>query len=483
MEDLPDEILALILALLPCPDRACGAMAVCKRWHAIGGDPDAMGRPVCTRPESHPPSADGWSARDIKKRPAACRRALCLGHIDCLFSMRPPNGSLDEQLWLYAGMYPIPVSTLDALDGVAKGTDHYDDLLGEALDRGDIACTSWLLKRGARFGNVNGCDCHPSCNHLRSAWVCDKDVGGQAHAACLRLLLDDGQRVDTDACEQAVHSGHIECLRVLFQHGYTCEDTLAGIAAEHGRLDVLRLMHEYKHEWGASATQNAALGGHIDCLRYLYEIGCPWDKWTCYRAASKSSVDCLRFAREHGCPWDKIALVGAASNGNLETMTYAHENGCPWSGQVCVAAAQRGSLACLQYAREHGCPWDSDVCTTAAQYGHLDCLQYAHENGCAWDSQVCVAAAQYGHLDCLRYAHENGCTWNTRVCTMAVDYGHLDCLQYARGNGCPWDRHNITERCECAPGWGCRRILCPGNERRRLPGRAACIAYVLAQQD
>ncbi|AGO84437.1 Ankyrin repeat domain containing protein [Pandoravirus salinus] len=456
MKDLPDEILALILALLPCPDRACGAMAVCKRWHAIGGDPGAMGRPLCTRPESHPPGAKGCSTRDIKKRSAACNRALCLGHVDCLFSMRPLDGTLDDHLWLYAGMNQINVSTLDALDSVAKGTEHYDDLLQETLDRGDVACTAWLIERGARFGNVEECDCYPSCTHERSVWVCDKDVDGQAHAACLRLLLDDGQRVDADACEQAVHAGHDECLRVLLQHGYPCKDTLSGFAAEHGRLDVLRLMHEHKHEWSTNATRGAAYGGHIDCLRYLYEIGCPWDQWTCYWAARRSSVDCLQFAHRHKCPWDKNTLVGAALKGSLATMTYAHENGCPWSDQVCVAAAQRGSLVCLQYAHEHGCPWDSHVCTTAARYGHLDCL---------------------------RYAHENGCPWNSRVCTMAVDYGHLDCLQYARENGCPWDRQSIIRRCECPPNRACRRIMCPNNDRRRLSGRAACMSYVLAQQD
>ncbi|AGO84426.1 Ankyrin repeat domain containing protein [Pandoravirus salinus] len=343
MDDLPDEVLALLFAPLSCIERLRWVVPVCKRWRAVASDRGATGRSSCVETHSPTMTAAGWFDRQ-RKRKRACERALALGHVDCLLSTRPPSGELDAHLWRFAAQFPVDAAALDALNRVSKGAPCKDNVLRIALAHGQLRCVSLLLKAGAQFKSVDKVECACRYSHLWARWLCNDAPDEKTHAACLRLLLDDAQRVNDDTCYEAAAEGHVECLRVLLKHGYSCGEGAAAHAARTGRLDMLRLMHEYNHTWHWTATEGAAEAGQIDCLRYLHKIGCPWDEST------------TRYA---------------ASRGDLASLAYAHENGCPWSDQVCAVAAKYGYLDCLRYARENGCPWDREsVIAAATPVGH-----------------------------------------------------------------------------------------------------------------
>ncbi|WBR14611.1 Ankyrin repeat protein [Pandoravirus kuranda] len=401
MDDLPDEVLALFFAPLSCPERVHWVVPVCKRWRAVASDRGATGRPLCTEAGLSP--ADTAAQFDPqRKRQDACERALALGHVGCLFYMRPPNGELDEQLWRFVARFPVDAAALDMFDRVSRGAQCNDNALRVALAHGRLHCVSLLLKRGAQFISADKAGCTCRRIHRPAVWSCDEAADGETHAVCLRLLLDDAQHVNYDACDEAVAQGHVECLCVLLGHGYLTDHSTAETAAEAGRLDMLRLMHKHNHEWHCFATEGAAEAGQIECLRYLYEIGCPWDESTCSSAARAGRIDCLRFA---------------------------HERGCPWDDRTAIYAAKTGSLDCLRYAYENGCPWGDDVWAKAAKYGRLDCLRYACESGCRldWESIIMAASpsASYRHWG-RRSARRLGINEGDRAACLAYALAQQD---------------------------------------------------------
>nr|UMO79892.1 Ankyrin repeat domain containing protein [Pandoravirus aubagnensis] len=400
MDDMPDEVLALLFAPLSCPERLRWVAPVCKRWHAVASDRGAMGRSLCTE-TSPPPVALPPICSDLQsKRQSACEKALALGHVDCLLYMRPPGGELDERLWRFAAQFPTDAPALCAFDRASQGARCNDNALRMALAYGHLYCVSLLLKRGARFVSVDKVGCVCRRIHRRAEWLCDEAADGGAHAACLRLLFDDGQCVNYDACDEAVAQGHVECLRVLLEHGYLTDHSTAETAAKAGRLDMLRLMYKHGHKWHWTAMQGAAESGQIDCLCYLYETGCTWDESTCSSAARAGSVECLRFAHEHGCPWDSDTIMSAAICGSAACLRYAHENGCPWSVKVCTMAAKYGRVDCLRYARENGCPWNQDSIIKAAS-GIWDDRHTSDLSHCRCAG--CLGVDEAGRPACLAY--------------------------------------------------------------------------------
>jgi len=427
MDDLPDEILGLIFCAMPCPERVLRIAPVCKRWYAVATDTSAMGRPLCTDPGSHPVGKGNGA------RAGLCLRALCLEHVDCLACVHPSDGKLDPLLWESAPKQPLTTETLLALDEMTNGEWPRDQVLRTALSFARTSCVLLALDRGASFGNVDQCDCTWHCDHVVECWSCSNTDDTHAHAMRLGLLLDDGQRVDDFACNDAVRAGHIDCLRVLLERGYTCDEDCVGDAAEDGRLDMLQLLYEHRQAWHVDIAAKAAAGGHFECLRYLYETGCPWDESTCYGAAKAGSLLCLRFAFENGCPWSGRTLSAAAGGGHLHCLRYAFENGCPWNGWVCYLAAANGHLGCLRYAHEKGCPWGASVCAVAAKNGHVDCLIYAHKNGCPWDRHTIVGVS-HSFKPC-------GCSSSRSCreerCNNLINADRVTCLAYALKRGCP----------------------------------------------
>ncbi|AVK77202.1 Ankyrin repeat domain containing protein [Pandoravirus macleodensis] len=359
MDNLPDEVLALVFAFMCCPERALWVAPVCRRWRAVACDRSAMGRHLCT--ENGPPraEADPELARQ-NKRKRICKAALRLGHLDCLAYARPSDGTFDESSWYTAARYPVDDAALYTLDKTTDGALWYDDVLRRAIYYGRTACVSLALAKGAQFGEPEECHCMHLrfCTHTGGRWICGA-TDPRSHAACLRLILEAGQEVDDDACFEAVAAGHTECLGVLLDHGHTCCINAPIRAAADGRLDLLRLicrLDDDAIEWSPDALRGAARNGHLDCVIYLRETGCDWDAKTCAAAAEAPTVDCLQFLRESGCPWDARTTASAARGGSLDCLRYAHEKGCPWDNKTWADAVDGGHAECIAYLRDRGCP-------------------------------------------------------------------------------------------------------------------------------
>ncbi|WBR14601.1 Ankyrin repeat protein [Pandoravirus kuranda] len=360
MDNLPDEVLALVFTFMCCPERARWVVPVCRGWRAVACDRGAVGRPMCTKGALRRARADLYLMPQSKRR-LVCEAAMRLGHLDCLAYARPPNGVFDSCLRQAAVRYSADAAVLDALDKVSDDLLFYDDVLRWALYYGRVERVSLALAKGAQFGEPEECHCvyKIACGHTDGRWMCGGADDPHAHAACLNALLDAGQEVDDGACFEAVAAGHAECLGALLGRGYACCDDATVRAGADGRLDLLHLICELDdntREWSPDALRWAARNGHVDCVLYLRETGCDWDARTCAAAAEAPAVDCLRFLRESGCPWDASTLADAARYGSLDCLRYAHENGCPWDSKTWAAAVNGGHAECIAYLRDHNCP-------------------------------------------------------------------------------------------------------------------------------
>lgn len=328
---LPDELVAAVLACLPCIDLCQSAVRVCWRWNRIIHDPPALGRTLC--------AVDGGPANKTDADAAAYQVAARAGHVSCLARLAQ-----------------------SALHRWGDGA-----CLAEAAERGHVACL--------RYAHENGCPWHDA--------VCEV-AAAHGHVDCLRYAHEHGAKW-RGYCDNAAAVGHLDVLRYAKEKGLT-HDTLVGWeAAKKGHLDVLR--YAVTNGWGVcvSAVDLAARHGHLDCLRYLHEAGGDGIIVTpCLGVAVDGRLD--RYACGHRRPLGSNVTRMAARGGHLDCLRYAHEHGCLWYPSTCITAAKRGHLDCLRYAHENGCPWGTATCARLEAAGaDPACVQYARDNGCPAD--------------------------------------------------------------------------------------------------
>lgn len=452
-EALPDEILASILARLPCLIRVGRAASVCRRWRLVALDARSTG-PLCVTAET--------------SRHTACTDAAQLGHTECAF---------------YA---------------IAAGGDLGHDAMHAAISGGYLETVVALCEAGCPWPHDVFCD-----------------VIAQGRLDMIAYIVDAGYRVQWSRMTTlAAQHGRVGVLRWIgaYHQPLLIPDT-SGVQQPMDDSERHRVLRMWR--WNASTCAEAAANGHVECLAYLHGQGCPWDGRTCTMAARGGHIECLDFARKHGCPCRSGAMSEAARRGDVSLIEHLIARGCPWDESVCEAAAEGGHLECLCFLRERGCPWDADTCAAAAAGGHLACLEYAREQGCAWDDRACVPWYGLVYMNCMWYAYENGCAcsiefhtvvtfgsvgdvkrahrhgvqWSASDIALAASLGDLDTVRYMHKQGCPWDQ----DACVRAAREGrveCLRYLyeegCPRNpvvcaKKAATGGHMAVLRYLYKQ--
>ncbi|AVK77165.1 Ankyrin repeat domain containing protein [Pandoravirus macleodensis] len=451
MDNLPNEILALIFCQLPCLDRTLCASPVCRRWRNAVSGLSGTGRVSCLV------AGDLWRSR---------RSAAKSGHTGCVARMCTKSALSGG--WFDRSVYESAVERDDLATLIALRViecDHRDN-------RSSLAVRD-VIAFAARCGSAN-CLVYAITQYNKTfmdilwvPWTC-QHADPTKHAMCLDIITDLGHSA-RDVAIHAAARGHADCLRVGLRTrdfdviqvidacggDRLCLDVLyqvegvklTYVAASRGRVDILRLLRSCGVEWDGHTCKVAAKNGHLDCLRYAREDGCPWDATTCAEAVANKNLDCLRYALANGCPCDEHALGDAIALNRVAYLRCIHEAGRPWDKSVCEKAAACGSLECLRYAHENGCPWDEETCTKAAEHDNIDCLVYAHENGCPWDERALVAAVRADSIECLRYMHDQNMEWDRKTYRLAYccDRGNK-CFKYVSNyKDCPIERGDPYE--------------------------------------
>nr|UMO78432.1 Ankyrin repeat domain containing protein [Pandoravirus belohorizontensis] len=361
MDTLPDEVLALILASLPCAVVRATASSVCRRWRCIALDPSSLGRHPCL---VRPPNAQKCDP---------CADAARHGHLDCLIYAR------------------------------AKGHRWGMDTCCQAAAGGHLACLVYAHRNGCRW---NGDECEAAAGH--------------GHIDCLRYLAEHGCPVYSWTCVAAASGGHLDCMIFLAKKGALADD-ICRHAASSGSVACLTWLDDHGFAWDASTCANAAGAGSLACVTYVRERGCPWDASTLTEAVRSGNADLVRYVVTNGCPRDDAACLKAAVvYGGLPVLCVLLDAGVVLAPDAVCLAAHHGRIVVIAEAHARGfIDTRGDVCHAAAAQGQLEALTLARE--CGWDwggARTCEAALDHNDATALvEYVREHGCrciSWRRR---------------------------------------------------------------------
>ncbi|AJF98371.1 hypothetical protein TW95_gp1637 [Pandoravirus inopinatum] len=180
------------------------------------------------------------------------------------------------------------------------------------------------------------------------------------------------------------------------------------------------------------------------------EPPCPWNERACSSAAwhtRNSGMEVLRWLRAQTppCPWDArtlVALVCTAST--VEAFVWAWDNGAPCDASVVGAAAREGRLDLLAVVLDRcgdaTTPRGSAVWTPRAfaSVAHSDdpmaVITWLSEKAhCAADSALCTDLARRNRVDVLAWARARGFPLDASyACYVAAAYKSVDALAWLR---------------------------------------------------
>jgi hypothetical protein len=327
-DDLPNEVLAEIVARLTCADIWVRLRCVSRRLCAVVMDAVERGRLLCLG-STLPTSIDR-----LIDRAAECGHVACVGRYIVLgqkplartFCAAAAGGHID-----------VLARLADEIKDKDEGVHTWDEATCSAAARnGHIDCLVFARSRGCPW----------------DGWA-----------------LIAAHDYDQVACADYAHANGCPELSV---------DSAVSGHPWHGQ--VARAAHEHLlsgFDWHPIEYADECMSlDYIDCggLVYAYKHGLASDAVLCRKAAAFGLLAFLEFAKRHGLEWDATACSAAAAVGHLGSLAYLHEAGCPWDSDATFGAASEGHLGCLDYLCSHGCPVDPAAALSAARVnGHDDC--------------------------------------------------------------------------------------------------------------
>ncbi|AGO82017.2 Ankyrin repeat domain containing protein [Pandoravirus dulcis] len=315
---LPDELLCLVFAHLPCLVLRSTAMRVCRQWRNVAGDAKAFGRNCLC--------ADDAVAM---RRPSRwCDVAAAAGHMRCLVYARCKMSLA----------WGATTCQLAARNG------HLDCLVFAHSN----ACT--LTTAALEAAGANG---HLDCLAYAIANV--------SHTPVADLRYEIMPR----ACRRAANGGHIDVVRHLCEMGIEPYSTTLSAAASAGHVAVARyLIEERRMPWKPRIIDEAIASNNIDMVRYVVET---LDVRPC---AAHLRSTCSRHVA--------LYLLGSGIVADKRTARSITQRG--WSDAVAVICAQSpclvnrvalwaidsGHFRCLECALDAGAATDAKLVRAAS---------------------------------------------------------------------------------------------------------------------
>lgn len=257
MEDLPTELVRVVLLHPLLRDWAGLLRQVCRRW------------------------------RDIVERRQTHVRVV-FGGSDALYALTKPWSK--NEVALYAAEY-APLAVLRTMEASGTPFQAYT-ALSRAARTGDLALGKWLM-RG---------DKHEGPHELHAILAAE-----HGHLEFVRWLHSKGCPWTTNAFSMAIRGGHLDVLQWAHSHNLACNSSgVCREAARSGQLEVLQWAKAVGCPWSAATSSDAALMGHLHILKWLrsQDPPCPWDATVCQSAAYEGHFELLQWAHANGCPWD-----------------------------------------------------------------------------------------------------------------------------------------------------------------------------------
>jgi len=413
MDALPNEMLAMVLSMVPCLVRIGTCQLVCTRWHRVALDDVAIGRKPCTR-----------RRLDCRPRitPSVVRsyhHAARWGHVDCLRHAYEKGDRWDASLCLLAA-YNGHAKALAWLLGQGRARDLYDESGPTAIEHGYD-----------RYGVPKS---------LAVAAIHGKSID------CVECVLSHGIPLPQDACVEAALVGDVDMLRHLHAKGCALNERVCRAAATRRKLDCLKYAREsglslaicnlkaaiqhgddavvgYAIQSGWEPAQEdlyeAIYFGRAQCVVHMLDAGLSLNDANWNVAVDKGHVPVIECALDRGWTPTPTNLVTALCADRCEIVhSLTRRQGCPFEGiNACLAIVESRSVSAMRRLGQYGYPWDERLCEAAVATDNCDMLRYLYENGCPWDWQRCMAKAQNKHHSCYRYLRRN------RVCDSA-HYAH-----------------------------------------------------------
>lgn len=373
IEALPEELVARILAAVPCIVRARDCARVCSLWHRLAGDRAAMGGAPCV--------AAGWHSRHAKEvgvehHPMSLvDHAAAAGHVHCLDyaeSLQPgPALSVACLLAAYYGRSEA-LSWLAARD-VCSIRTVYTRLSEMAIRGGDLDCLDIALSLGVAFDRERACAM----------------AAAASHAVMLAHLRTKGCAWTDDVCRQSADSGSVECLAYAHRSGLSLDTCGVHHAIRWHRNDIARYLWTHKHPPTRRCMDMAGRFGNVECFAHAHKSGIDLD----------------------ACDW-----TGVVQRDNVEIVRYACAHGWTPPTALVTSAVRAGCMAMVQCLVDRGCRPDADAMAAAAKSRSMPMVQYLIGIRCPWDERVCAMAVRAVDAAMLRCAHSHGCPWNRAEC-------------------------------------------------------------------
>ncbi|BCU03249.1 F-box domain containing protein [Pandoravirus japonicus] len=401
IDDLPDELLALIMARVPCLDRLYGgAASVCRHWRGVALYESAYAAEACCQ----------GSVR--KMDPYAS--AVDLFHVDCIE---------------YA---------------LARGHTQTADACAAATARGRFDLALWFSQHGAKWkvdelavaaassGRVQVIEAMCEAGAARSdARVCAAAAAG-GHLPCIEYARATGFVWNEAATKRAASGGHIDCLVYLHRHGCPWDERATAAA-----LDPKSFKHRRSE---TDADVCASLDARLTCLRYLIANGCAWDNRALVMAAF-SGARGLALALDLGHPMDEDAGEAVVYARDVTSVPLLTARGYKWTPSDMYRAIECGEPKMIDALLTAGVSWQVDMATHLARHGRVDLMRWAIDRGLAWNIESCLLKAVSSDGALYRWIIETGydCPRHAKFCLRAAKHRRHKAIEYLLKHGFPWD--------------------------------------------
>nr|QBK90488.1 MAG: F-box domain and ankyrin repeat protein [Pithovirus LCPAC103] len=224
-------------------------------------------------------------------------------------------------------------------------------------------------------------------------------------------------------------------------------DELYREAAYQGDLEDMKEMYEQELGILTKRVYTAAVHeGHIPIIEWLLEL--ETDISTSHLielAISGNQMETLKWLAQREFRMGPGITYGAAINGNLEMLIWLEQQladrRAMWNSyRLTVHAALHGHLVIVKWLHSEDrifkihsdeIPLESNICRIAAEGDHFEVLKWLHQWGYPLTEACCTNAAAHGNLDMLQWLRANGCDWNlTRCIIVAAERGRLGILKW-----------------------------------------------------